>query len=295
MIICAVSANLSVFMSFLEWLRQILGGIVAGLFSWLPVSSSGHFQCLSHLFSNVTSVHDLTSLSFASAEIGVSLSLLFIFSYKLNPIAAGKTMEQRRTTHVFVRKVWLPSLWLLAADVLLTLFAPEVLRSILWNDYVLSIGLILMGFVTLLAESVFQKNAPKILKVSDVSLKSAFLIGIFLILCLLSGQSPVDVLLPALLLLGFSRYAAAEMSYYLVIPVGLIDGACRFVRYFLVEKNTVLVTEIFALVVTLGVAMLFSFFVVRKLLHFLKRRSVKVLSVYKILLGLLILILTVVN
>ena len=87
------------------------------------------------------------------------------------------------------------------------------------NYVVVSIMLIIYGVLFILIENWNKGQKPSVTKLSNLSYKTALLIGAFQVLSLIPGTSRSGATIIGALLLGVSRYVAAEFTFFLAIPV----------------------------------------------------------------------------
>ncbi|MBO7736298.1 MAG: undecaprenyl-diphosphate phosphatase, partial [Clostridia bacterium] len=90
------------------------------------------------------------------------------------------------------------------------------------------------------------------------------------------------------LLIGVSRTTAAEFSFFLAIPTMFGASLLKAVKFFL-EGNTLIFTEISALIVGMAVAFVVSLAVIRFLMSFVKKHDFKIFGWYRIALGVVVL------
>lgn len=89
----------------------------------------------------------------------------------------------------------------------------------LYNAYVVAAMLILYGILFIVLEKSPITSSPSIQKVGQISVKTGFLIGVFQLLSLIPGTSRSGSTILGAMILGCSRSAAAEFSFFLGIPV----------------------------------------------------------------------------
>jgi undecaprenyl-diphosphatase len=148
--------------------------------------------------------------------------------------------------------------------------------------------LVVYGVLFIFVENWNKKQAPDVTKLSELTYKTALGIGLFQVLSLIPGTSRSGATIIGALLLGVSRYVAAEFTFFLAIPVMVGASGIKLLKFF-VEGDGMLGTEM----AMLGVGCLVSFFVsiiaIKFLMGYIKKNDFKVFGYYRIILGILVL------
>lgn len=163
----------------------------------------------------------------------------------------------------------------------------DILDKYLYNYWVVSIALIVFGIAFLIIEEKNKGKKAKITKLSQLTWKAAFIIGIFqLIAAIFPGTSRSGATIVGALLIGVSRTVAAEFTFFLAIPVMLGASLLKLLKFgFAFTAN-----EAVILLVGMVVAFLVSVVVIRFLMDFIKKHDFKVFGWYRIVLGTLVLL-----
>ena len=274
-------------MSFLNWLRVIVLGIVEGVTEWLPISSTGHLIILNELWKGDAAVFtaDYVEMFDVIIQLGAILAVCTVFFHKLNPFSSYKTKEQKRNTWSLWGKVVIA---VLPAAIVGVLF-DDLMDEYLFKWYVVAIMLILVGAAFILVERLNRKD-PSVMRFSQLSIKTALFIGCFQILSLIPGTSRSGITIIGALLLGCSRYIATEFTFYLAIPVMFGASALKLVKYFL-KGGSFSSTQAIALAVAMVVAYVVSIFIIKFLVAYVKRHDFKAFGIYRIILGFIVIIL----
>ena len=125
-------------------------------------------------------------------------------------------------------------------------------------------------------------------KLSELSYKTAFLIGVFQVLSLVPGTSRSGATIIGGLLLGVSRYVAAEFTFFLAIPVMFGASALKLLKFFLGGVG-ITAMEVALLLVGCIVAFVVSVIAIKFLMGYIKKNDFKVFGYYRIVLGILVL------
>ena len=263
----------------IEILKSILFGIVEGVTEWLPISSTGHLILLNELVRlNVS--EEFRSMFDVVIQLGAILAVVVLFFHKLNPFARDKSPKQRTDTW----KLWgLVVLSILPSGVVGVLF-DDWMDTHLHNAWVVSLALIVYGVAFIAVERRNQGLTPKVASVWDVDWKTALAIGAFQCLSLVPGTSRSGSTILGGILLGVSRGAAAEFSFFMAIPTMLGASAIKLLKFFMSGVGFA-GQEVGILLVGCLVSFLVSILVIRGLMEYVRKHSFSAFGVYRILLG----------
>ena len=280
--------------TFLEFLKVILIGIVEGITEWLPVSSTGHMILLEELVPLRSMSVPFYNMFHYVIQLGAILAVLVLFFDRLNPFSRKKSPDGRRATW----RMWgmvligvLPAavLGLLLDDLLEEhVFVPGV------RAYVVAAALVVYGVLFILIERSRRKKSPTVTDISQITPKTALIIGAFQVLSIIPGTSRSGSTVLGALLLGVSRPVAAEFSFFMAIPVMVgvsLLKVGKFALHALDGEAGYLIdgTAIALLLVGFAVAFLVSLFVIRFLMDFVRRHSFESFGWYRIVLGVAVL------
>ena len=271
-------------MQFLEILKAILFGIVEGITEWLPVSSTGHIILLNE-FVNLNVSESFMEMFEVVIQLGAILAVIVLFFQKLNPFSPKKTTVQKQDTW----KLWLKVVIAVVPSALIGLVLDDWLDAHLYHYIVVAIMLILYGVAFLFVEKLNQKRAFRIDSVYDIDYKTAILIGAFQCLSLIPGTSRSGATILGAILLGVSRSAGAEFSFFLAIPTMLGASALKVLK-FILSDTTASGTEITLLIVGCVVSFIVSLLVIKALMEYVRKRSFAVFGYYRIGLGALVIL-----
>ena len=283
-------------MQFWDVINVILIGIIEGITEWLPVSSTGHMELFNHFFPAMIFVKnpEFKEMFMVVIQLGAILAVVVHFWHKLFPF-------QKKTESGSIVKTDVLSLWgkvivaCLPAGVIGILF-DDLLEKYLHTPAVIAAMLILYGILFIVVED-RNKKTGRLFRVDDVhqiDYKTAFLIGAFQVLSLIPGTSRSGVTILGALLIGVSRPAGAEFTFFLSIPVMLGASAIKLLKYLLLDGGIFTGAEIGALLLGSGVAFLLSLFAIRFLMNLVKKHDFKPFGIYRIALGVAVLLLLVI-
>ena len=273
---------------FVEILKAILFGIVEGITEWLPVSSTGHMILLDEFIKlNVTDA--FYEMFQVVVQLGAIAAVLVIFFHKLNPSSPKKDKIAKKQTW----DLWFKVVVAVLPSAVLGLLLDDWMDEHLYNFVVVAITLVIYGVAFLFVEKLNAKRGCKITDVHTIDYRTALLVGAFQCLALIPGTSRSGATILGAILLGISRPAAAEFSFFLAIPTMLGASALKLLKYVLavLEKDALAptTTEIWVLVVGMAVSFLVSMLVIKSLMDFVRKRSFSPFGIYRIILGALVL------
>ena len=268
-------------MDFIELLKAVLFGIVEGITEWLPVSSTGHLILLEK-FLPLGISEAFYEMFQVVIQLGAILAVVLLFFQKLNPFCPKKDTQRKNNTWLLWGKVIVAVL----PSAVLGLLFDDFMDAHFYNYVVVSIALIFYGIAFLFVEKTRKGNLLN--SVDAIDWKTALFIGCFQCLSLIPGTSRSGSTILGALLLGVSRSAGAEFSFFLAIPTMLGASALKLLK-FLMEGVTATATEWGVLAVGCIVSFLVSVLVIRGLMEYVRKRSFAPFGIYRIALGILVL------
>ena len=270
-------------MFFIEILKAIAQGIVEGITEWLPVSSTGHILLLD-AFWKMNASEAFFDVFKVVIQLGAIFAVVVLYWHKLNPFSRAKSAEEKKSTWVLWSKVAVASIP--AAVVGLAL--DDLIDGVLSTPVVIATALIVYGIAFIVMES--RKNRKTSVEtVEDVTYKRALGIGAFQMLALIPGTSRSGSTILGASLLGTSRTAAAEFSFFMAIPVMLGASGLKLADALLLEGVRFTPEEWILLAVATAVSFVVSLLVIRGLMAFIKKHSFKPFGWYRIALGAVVL------
>ena len=267
---------------FLELLKSLLYGIVEGITEWLPVSSTGHLILLGELCPLEVSPA-FSEMFDVVIQLGAILAVIVLFFRKLNPFAPSKSPLEKKDTWGLWFRVCVAVIPSAVVGVLLD----DWLDEHLYNYITVAVALVVYGILFILIEKFKPADKATVTDVSFISYKLAFLIGAFQMLALIPGTSRSGSTILGAMLLGCTRGAAAEFSFFMAIPTMLGASLLKVVKLF-AEGVTVTALEWGILAVGCVSAFLVSLAAIRFLMDFVKKHSFASFGWYRIVLGALV-------
>ena len=262
----------------IEVLKVIFLGIVEGITEWLPISSTGHMLLVDE-FLQMNVSEAFKDMFFVVIQLGAILAVVILFWEKMWPF-------QRKTpTQPAVRwdtiQMWCKVVVACIPGAVVTILFDDYIEAHLHTPTVIAAALILYGVGVILIENWNKTRTPKVQTLAEITYRTAFLIGLFQVLSIIPGTSRSGSTIIGALLIGVSRVAAAEFTFFLAVPVMFGLSLLKLLKFGLVFTTPELVT----LVVGSLVAFLVSLVVIKFLMGYIKKHDFKVFGWYRIVLG----------
>ena len=270
----------------MELLKAVLFGIVEGVTEWLPISSTGHLILLNE-FITLNVSDEFRSMFDVVIQLGAILAVIVLFFHKLNPFSPTKSAGEKKQKW----QLWFKVIAAIIPSGIVGVLFDDWMEAHFHNATVVSIALIVYGVAFILVE---RRNARRVggKTVEDVyaiDYKTALLIGCFQCLSLIPGTSRSGSTILGAILIGVGRSAGAEFSFFMAIPTMLGASAIKGLK-FLLSGVAATGTEIGVLIVGCVVSFLVSLLVIRGLMEYVRRHSFSAFGVYRIILGVVVLV-----
>ena len=267
-----------------EILKAILFGIVEGITEWLPISSTGHLILLNE-FIHLDVTESFQKMFDVVIQLGAILAVIVLFFNKLNPFSPKKSEKRKKQTW----DLWFKVVVSIIPSGVIGILFDDLLESYLHGAVPVAIALIVFGVAFIWVEKRNQGKTPAIRDVYDIDYKTAILIGCFQCLSLWPGTSRSGSTILGAILLGVSRGAGAEFSFFMAIPTMLGASAIKLLKYFLESGFGMGGQELAILLVGCVVSFIVSLAVIKGLMEYVRKHSFSAFGVYRIALGVIVL------
>lgn len=268
----------------LEFLKVIFLGIIEGITEWLPISSTGHMLLVDE-FLQLSASDEFKEMFFVVIQLGAILAVVLLFWKKMWPFRLG---ENKRI--VVVRKkvfsVWFKVIVACVPGAIVTLLFDDFIEAHLHTPFVIAAALIVYGVAFIVVEKRNRTCKPKIGKLSEIDYKTALLIGLFQVLSIIPGTSRSGATIVGALIIGVSRTAGAEFTFFLAVPVMFGLSFIKLLKFGLAFTGT----ELAILLVGSVSAFLVSLFVIKFLMSYIKKHDFTVFGWYRIALGIVVML-----
>lgn len=274
-------------MEWIEYLKVIILGIVEGITEWLPISSTGHLILVDE-FMKLNMSDAFKEMFDVLVQLGAILAVVVIYSKKLLPVDLVKKEDNSR------KPAWNKDKLILWCKILVACL-PAAIIGIPFNDKIdelfynaptVAIMLIVYGIAFIIVEKLHKGKEFKINDIGSITFKTAALIGIFQVLSLIPGTSRSGATIVGAMIIGVGRTAAAEFTFYLAIPVMFGASLLKLIKF----GFAFTAAEVAALILGMVVAFVVSIIAIRFLMGYIKKHDFTVFGWYRIILGILVLV-----
>ena len=294
-------------LSFAEILKVIFLGIIEGVTEWLPISSTGHMLLVDQ-FLTLNMSSEFKEMFFVVIQLGAIIAVVVLFWRKMWPFQFKDKSEP--LVDMGIITVWLKVVVACVPSAIMGFLFDDYLDAHLHTPVVIAIMLILYGVLFIIVENRNQQGGPIIKAgysarhlaagsvsrssstgaetLEDISYKTAFIIGCFQVLSLIPGTSRSGATIVGALMIGVSRVAAAEFTFFLAVPTMLGASALKLIKFGFHLTSA----ELIVLLVGMAVAFAVSVFVIKFLMSYIKKHDFKVFGWYRIALGIVVIIIT---
>lgn len=275
-----------------EILEAILFGIVEGITEWLPISSTGHLILLDELLSWQVS-ESFKEMFEVVVQLGAILAVVVLYWKQLWPLGKrnnGAPLSQSGVGAWLkgdVLRMWGKVLVACIPAAVVGLLLDDWFNALFYNAWTVAIMLILFGIAFLVIETRQKGLKPRYDSIASLPLSTVLWIGVFqLIAAVFPGTSRSGATIVGALLLGVSRTAAAEFTFFLAVPVMFGASLLKLVKFGFAFTTT----ELIILLVGMITAFVVSLIVIRFLMQYIKKHDFKAFGWYRIALGILVIL-----
>ena len=264
----------------IELLKVIFLGIVEGVTEWLPVSSTGHMLLVDE-FVRLQMSEQFKEMFFVVIQLGAILAVVATFFKKMWPF---RIKDRKPSIDKGTMLLWIKVVVACIPGAVVTLLFDDVIEKYLHTPVVIAAALIVYGIAFILIESRNKGRTVKTDSLMDITFFTALMIGLFQVLSIVPGTSRSGATIVGALLIGVSRVAAAEFSFFLAVPVLFGWSALKLFKFGFEYTGP----EIVTLLVGMVVAFIVSIVVIRFLMNYIKKHDFKLFGWYRIALGLVV-------
>lgn len=270
----------------ITWLQTIILSLVQGLTEFLPVSSSGHLRIISTLFWGQDAGASFTAV----IQLGTEAAVLVYFAKDIARIIKAwfKGLFNKKERGFDYSMGWMVIFGTIPVLIIGVLFK-DIIRDGLRNLWITGFVLILFSFVFIWAE----KSGKKKRDFDSLNLKDALIMGLAQCLALIPGVSRSGGTISAGLFLGLKREVATRFSFLLAIPAVLASGLFSLPDAFNpTDGQAASAAQLF---VGTSIAFIVGYATIAWLLKFVSNHSFSWFAMYRIPLGILVLVLLALN
>ncbi|MCI9422865.1 undecaprenyl-diphosphate phosphatase [Lachnospiraceae bacterium WCA-9-b2] len=270
----------------LDIIKVIILGIVEGITEWLPVSSTGHLILVGDLLK--PSMSDAFMEMFnVVIQLGAIMAVVVLYFHKLNPFSPRKSQKQKMLTW----QMWIKVVIASVPAALVGLPFNDLLDKLFYKPLPVAIMLIVYGVLFIIVENRNVGRRPSVNRISELTVPMLLIIGVFQMLALIPGTSRSGATIVGALLIGISREVAAEFTFFLAIPAMFGASLLKLVKFGFHFTSKELGLLMLGCVVSFGLSVV----AIRFLMGYIKKHDFKIFGYYRIILGGLIVVVTVVQ
>ncbi|MFL0268409.1 undecaprenyl-diphosphate phosphatase [Candidatus Clostridium radicumherbarum] len=260
--------------------KTIIIAIVEGITEFLPISSTGHMIIIGH-FINFTG--DFANFFEVVIQLGAILAIVVLYWRKISEsLKPGNLFNVNKSGF----KLWFNIAIAFIPAAVIGLVFKKKIDKYLFNTLTVAIAMIVGGLLLFFIENKYRKN-NKTRDIDDVRPMQSLKIGLFQCLSLWPGMSRSASTIMGGWISGLSTPVAAEFSFFLAIPTMIAASGLDLIK----DRPTMTSIEIIALILGFIVAFLVALLVVEKFINFLNKKPMRVFAIYRILLGIVLLVL----
>ncbi len=257
----------------MNWLQAILLAIVEGLTEFLPVSSTGHMIIASTAMGIAS--EPFVKVFTVTIQFGAILSVVVLYRDRF-----GQPLR-------FYRNIFLAFL----PAVFFGFLLKKLIDQLLENVVVVGVALIVGGVVFLFLDELFAHRAKADGTIEQMSWKKAVSIGLFQVIAMVPGVSRSAATIIGGLVQGLSPRVAAEFSFFLAVPT-MFAAACKSLWDYGREGRLQFTPhEMGLLLIGNVVGFVVAMLAIKGFIHYLTRHGFRVFGYYRILVGVIILLL----
>ena len=270
----------------IEILKAVLFGIVEGITEWLPISSTGHMILVDQVVHlNVSA--DFYKMFEVVIQLGAIMAVVVLFWNKLWPF---HVKNEKPAWKDGALSMWLKIIVAVIPAAIIGVLFDDKIDELFYHPVPVAIALIVVGVLFIVVETIMKGKKPSIRNIGQITYKAAVIIGLFQVLAaVFPGTSRSGATIIGALLIGVSRATAAEFTFFLAVPVMFGASLLKVIKY-IAAGVAMTGSELVILVIGTLVAFIVSVFVIKFLMSYIKKHDFKVFGWYRIVLGILVLL-----
>ena len=220
-------------------------------------------------------------------QLGALMAVVVLYFHKLNPFSPRKTSKQKMLTWQMWIKVLIASV---PAGIVGLLFN-DILDKLFYKPFPVAVMLIVYGVLFIIVENRNVGRKPSVRRISELSVSMLIWIGIFQMLALIPGTSRSGATIVGALIIGVSREVAAEFTFFLAIPAMFGASLLKLVKFGFHFTGAEFGLLILGCLVSFGLSVV----AIKFLMGYIKKHDFKIFGYYRIILGGIIIVVTLVQ
>ena len=273
----------------MDIIKSIILGIIEGITEWLPISSTGHL-IIADEFIKLGMTDEFMEMFNVVIQLGAILAVVVIFWNKMWPFTADKTKGYNYITkgNGLIKKdvmdMWFKVIVAMLPAAIVGIPLDNYFEAHFHNWQVVSAALIAYGVLFIVIEKINKSRKPKVNSIPELSYKTALLIGCFQALSLIPGTSRSGSTILGAMILGVSRVAGAEFSFFLAVPVMFGASLIKLLKF----GFTFTGMELAVLAVGTLTSFIVSIITIKFLISYVRRHDFSLFGYYRIALGVIV-------
>ncbi len=273
----------------MDIIKSIILGIIEGITEWLPISSTGHL-IIADEFIKLGMTDEFMEMFNVVIQLGAILAVVVIFWNKMWPFTADKTKGYNYITkgNGLIKKdvmdMWFKVIAAMLPAAIVGIPFDNYFEKHFHNWQVVSAALIAYGVLFIVIEKINKSRKPKVNSIPELSYKTALLIGCFQALSLIPGTSRSGSTILGAIILGVSRVAGAEFSFFLAVPVMFGASLIKLLKFGFSFTGM----ELAVLAVGTLTSFIVSVIAIKFLISYVRRHDFSLFGYYRIALGALV-------
>ncbi|MBO5859117.1 MAG: undecaprenyl-diphosphate phosphatase [Clostridia bacterium] len=261
----------------IELIKTVIIGIIEGVTEWLPVSSTGH-MLLFDAFIPLNMTEEFKRMFFVVIQLGAILAVVAMFWSRMFPFAISK---RKLSVDKNIISIWVRVAAACVPSAVLGFLFDDWLEANFGSPVTIAVMLIVYGIAFIIIERRNRNVPPKVFTLAGIDLKTSLFIGLFQVLSMIPGTSRSGATITGALLLGVSRTAAAEFTFFLAVPTMLGASLLKILKFGFAFSQA----EFLTLIIGMAVAFAVSMLSIKFLMDYVRRRDFTAFGIYRIILG----------
>lgn len=266
--------------SILFIIKAIIMGIIEGITEFIPISSTAHLIITGEII-KFKDPEAFVNMFNVVIQLGAILAIVVLYWDKiwssLKNLKPGK-WGFKLWTNIVIGSI---------PAAIIGYFFEDIIEKKMMGIKTVAFAMLIGGILLIVVENTFRRKA-KIRDINRINYRQAFIIGCFQCLAILwPGMSRSASTIMGSWIVGLSSFAAAEFSFFLAIPAMFGASFLKIIKM----KSAMTSIEIIALAAGFLMSFIVALVVVEKFIAFLKKRPMRIFSIYRILVGIILIVL----
>lgn len=259
----------------IDVIKAIFLGVVEGLTEFIPVSSTAHLLLASYLIDFKSVKNNIFEIVI---QFGAILAICVIYRKKICDVLINFKQQSQQKFILNLILSFLPA-------AIIGLIFHSFIKAFLFSNLVIALALIFGGIIIIAVDRKPREDS-KVKTVDEIKPLTAFYIGLFQCLAMIPGVSRSGATIIGGILVGLNRKTAAEFSFFLAIPT--ITAASFYDLY--KNYSSISATDLDFIFIGLISSFISAILVIKWFINFVSRNNFVPFGIYRIALGILVLL-----